>query len=588
MSTNKHHKTTGVDALAAAVAAPATVTVTNSAAKPAESPSFLVRKLKVTDVILGRGSGPNQKIGNIRFREVIWTIFHDFLTSKFARKSIASSSIQAKEQPADKNEEEGTRQPNTNTSEDVIPAIPDELFIKPIDAAAKNLIASRVADKMKQSGCLFVRKLTKEEERHIDSSGNVSDPSTVAADGAEGMKVLVRADEGSLFIEVSTKETHEKIKQALRFLVGQKEREIKGGNAAAAATAGDTACKGNNKKRRDMDRSHVSSPPLKKSKSKSLPATFPADRVPRELLCDRNGSSGLYSSQIGQAQSLPMFNSLKHNNTMNTASFLSDHRSVDWRSTGIHMPNYSSTTWPHVHTHSSQPNIFSQLGEVSRFFVASPKARQDILSAASSTTTHRPVNIQDLQSRRQQELKSKQQEVVSRQQEQHRTSLLSELMLHRQIKEELEQEAAAQASQPVSVQSTTDITRQIHQLEQLQQLQLLNRLRTLPRDAPLATSMEFSAYQRRSASLDLATFAGRRNYVENTSPLLLMSHIASAAATSPSSSSLHDAASRDPRSFLAMSGLQRKPNHIVAAASSASAASTIATLLSRNSNNPMK
>jgi hypothetical protein len=151
-----------------------------------------------------------------------------------------------------------------------------------------------------------------------------------------------------------------------------------------------------------------------------------------------------------------------------------DQLSVNLRSTGHQMSNYSSSNWwPTATAHSSRPSLFWQISseEVSRFSLASSKALETILSAASSTTSHRPVDIQDLLGRQQQELAMmlslKEQVAFARQEQQRRvSSMFSELLLHQQIKAEIEREAAALALtfRPASrpVQGATGSTSLMH------------------------------------------------------------------------------------------------------------------------------
>jgi hypothetical protein len=107
------------------------------------------------------------------------------------------------------------------------------------------------------------------------------------------------------------------------------------------------------------------------------------------------------------------------------------------------MLNNQSINWPLTTAHSSQPSVFLQLSreELPRLSTLA------VLSAASSATTRRPVDIQDLQGRHPQVLTLKEQVAVAHQQQHYRTSsMLSELLLHQKIKEQLEREVAAQAS----------------------------------------------------------------------------------------------------------------------------------------------
>jgi hypothetical protein len=193
--------------------------------------------------------------------------------------------------------------------------------------------------------------------------------------------------------------------------------------------------------------------------------------------------------------------------------------------------------------------------EVSRLV----EAREAILSAASSATSHGPIDIPDLASRQQQVLSLQDQVTVARQQQQHwlkhhTASKFSELLLHQKIREDLEREAAAQALTSWSasgfVQGTTGFTHQMnYQLGQLMNPGSLKMFRTFPFDAPLTCSTEYSSSQQNelsSAGVDWGTHAGRRRYLDDTSSLLLMSQLASSAApySLPPSASMHNSASQ--------------------------------------------
>jgi hypothetical protein len=263
--------------------------------------------------------------------------------------------------------------------------------------------------------------------------------------------------------------------------------------------------------------------------------------------------------------------------------------------------NESSVRLPLAIASSSQPSILSQLHaeEDSRFYVALVEAIETILSAASSMTTHRPVNIQNLQRQQQQLLTLQEQVSVARQQQQHtlnhhRASVLSELGLHQQIQKELDREAVAKAlTSRLASGMVQGGTGSITMIDNRQDFRSFNGIRPFPRDVPLTSSMEYSALQRhssvssiqynashkqqqrRSADLGLGMVAEGQRCMDDASSLLLMSQLPSAAAPylPPSSTSFSHHASQGQglsRSFFTGSNLTWKPDSITVAVSLAS------------------
>jgi hypothetical protein len=183
--------------------------------------------LRAYDVLTGRGTGPNQSLGNTRFRKIIRKTYQEYQES-FSTHSHKSSS------------------PYADTMSGCMKqlAASDPLVVRrPMDASVRNLLAQQVFDKILARNGRFLRRICLEDYRNLPESQRarvVRVP--VAAD--TGMANIKGGKAGSdhaasktadfsnedactsktcsrtnLYVELSTKETLEKIKQSLRFQI---------------------------------------------------------------------------------------------------------------------------------------------------------------------------------------------------------------------------------------------------------------------------------------------------------------------------------------------------------------------------------
>jgi hypothetical protein len=137
-----------------------------------------VTGLKPNDILLGRGSGPNQSAGNTIFRNLVWNTFKEYLSE----------------------------QQKETTGVDTIIEDDDEAVFRPLDATTKNQIARRILDTIHTSNGRFLRRLNSLEAQRM-----------VKRDATLG-------EENFMHVEISTKEAIEKIKQSLRFQIDQRQK----------------------------------------------------------------------------------------------------------------------------------------------------------------------------------------------------------------------------------------------------------------------------------------------------------------------------------------------------------------------------
>jgi hypothetical protein len=165
--------------------------------------------LHENDVLLGRGTGPNTSVGNVRFREIVWETFQAHLSAK----SSASTSSLKQNATDEKTEENAVPHDEPTCKKDV----DKEGMTEPLsfDSRTKNEVAFKVLSKFQQAGQgRFLRKLTKAETASVDDEAKKHHQSDM---------VLLRTKNG-LYEEVSGKEVLEKIKQTLRFQIEDHER----------------------------------------------------------------------------------------------------------------------------------------------------------------------------------------------------------------------------------------------------------------------------------------------------------------------------------------------------------------------------
>lgn len=145
-----------------------------------------VRMFRINDVILGRGSGPANANGSIRFREIVWSSFQEYMSSR--REAPTGNDANAK--------------------------------VARLDSVIKNEVARIVMQKFKNEGDgRFLRKITMPEV-----VGNSSGSFDILGDTTVILTGLVHDGPSSKWYkEVSDGEAMEKIKQSLRFLFEKQE-----------------------------------------------------------------------------------------------------------------------------------------------------------------------------------------------------------------------------------------------------------------------------------------------------------------------------------------------------------------------------
>jgi hypothetical protein len=121
-------------------------------------------RLRAADVVMGRGSGPNQRGGNVRFRALVWETFTG------ARSGAPGS--------------------NTRTG---------------MDKLTKKELAQRVLSKVKEGNGRFLQRITQAPKTHPGENRDENDEKR-----------------GAVYVEVPDKKVIEKIKQTYRFLRSQK------------------------------------------------------------------------------------------------------------------------------------------------------------------------------------------------------------------------------------------------------------------------------------------------------------------------------------------------------------------------------
>jgi hypothetical protein len=142
-----------------------------------------------SDVLLGRGSGPNRWKGNVRFRQLVLKSFQDYSDSCTSSSSLIRERYQHLERP---------------------------VSFSALSASVKNKLASNVFSAIERENGRFLQKLTQKEfelEKHP--------PATIMhkqeEDGNGGDKVVF------VYVEASKRKAMEKIKQTFRFLNDQKQ-----------------------------------------------------------------------------------------------------------------------------------------------------------------------------------------------------------------------------------------------------------------------------------------------------------------------------------------------------------------------------
>ncbi|KAG7344978.1 hypothetical protein IV203_032509 [Nitzschia inconspicua] len=170
--------------------------------------------LRKYDVLTGRGSGPNQSQGNTLFRQIVWETYREYLQSL----DVDRGSLPVTPHHQD---------PNASR--------------RPMDGNIKNLLARIILSKVQDRQGRFLRRICKEDFRSLseDEKSRVVqvplDSETVKTLSPPFTKKEPQVHTSSplsqkvnLYVELSVKETLEKIKQSLRFQVDRCEQQNKG------------------------------------------------------------------------------------------------------------------------------------------------------------------------------------------------------------------------------------------------------------------------------------------------------------------------------------------------------------------------
>jgi hypothetical protein len=149
-------------------------------------------ELRPADILMGRGTGPNQHSGNVRFRALVYETFAKYMEAL------------------------GISMDDSNSS--TVPTASGTNCV-PIDAITKKKLAYKVLSKIKEVKGRFLQKLTKHEAANACSSSFPKDGSTSIAIVDN---IVNEHHSNGIYVEVSDRLAIEKIKQTYRFLYEQK------------------------------------------------------------------------------------------------------------------------------------------------------------------------------------------------------------------------------------------------------------------------------------------------------------------------------------------------------------------------------
>jgi hypothetical protein len=144
--------------------------------------------LRAADVLMGRGTGPSQSHGNIRFRALVTETHASYLREEGGRSDLRS------------------------------PSYPPVTASCGMDAAAKKKVAYRVLCKIRAEKGRFLQRLTRQDADHI-CSGSLDEVPAIVIDCASNDR-----QHEDLYMEISDRKAIDKIKLTLRFLLEQKAR----------------------------------------------------------------------------------------------------------------------------------------------------------------------------------------------------------------------------------------------------------------------------------------------------------------------------------------------------------------------------
>jgi hypothetical protein len=171
--------------------------------------------LRKYDVLTGRGSGPNQSQGNTLFRQMVWETYQEYLQS-LERKGNILSPQHGFHSRADRD---------------------SNIFRRPLDGNAKNLLARQILAKVQEHNGRFLRRICPEDFRNLSEEEQsrvvrvpvephlAKAPSKMGSSSEDDEGPASTSARVNLYIELSSKETLEKIKQSLRFQVDRCEQQ---------------------------------------------------------------------------------------------------------------------------------------------------------------------------------------------------------------------------------------------------------------------------------------------------------------------------------------------------------------------------
>jgi hypothetical protein len=178
------------------------------------------QSLREFDILTGRGSGPNQSQGNTRFRQVVWETYQEHLSSMGVSTATASAG------------QELSRGSHFQHHQ----------FM---DSVVKNKLATKILAKIQALNGRFLRRISPEDFRNLPEHERAlvirvpetvptpskreksvsSESTTEVSSDVAAATVAPPQKRTTFYVQLSTKETMEKIKQSLRFQVDRSEQQ---------------------------------------------------------------------------------------------------------------------------------------------------------------------------------------------------------------------------------------------------------------------------------------------------------------------------------------------------------------------------
>jgi hypothetical protein len=181
--------------------------------------------LRDDDVLTGRGSGPNQTVGNTRFRQVVFETYQEYLSSLTASSSEQPDGQQQEQQQQQQKGGDGGSGPPVGVARVTL------------DGTTKNMLSRQILAKIQARNGRFLRRICPEDYRNLSAEERVRVVRVPAAAETDDAVVTVAAAGNAtspaepaatrrmnLYIELTPKETLEKVKQSLRFQVERKDQ----------------------------------------------------------------------------------------------------------------------------------------------------------------------------------------------------------------------------------------------------------------------------------------------------------------------------------------------------------------------------